>query len=70
MGGKWRLDREKERERFTRWASELGIDFDSRAFDDLVDFNGLRATVAELELGFLAVQRGETYSTMGLKTVS
>ena len=67
--GRWQLDRDKERERFIRWAKKLGIDFDPRAFDDLVDLNGLKATVDELEVGFFTVQRGDTYSSMKLKTV-
>lgn len=56
MGGRWQLDRDKERERFTRWAKKLGIDFDPKAFDDLVDFHGLGDVVKDLEASFLKAQ--------------
>jgi hypothetical protein len=53
------LDKDKEYERFSRWAKELGLpEFNAAAFDDLVMLNGLRSTVEELEDAFLGIQRG------------
>jgi hypothetical protein len=57
--GHMKLNKDKERERFRRWAEKLGMpEFNVAAFDDLVDFHGLKATVEELELAFLGIQRG------------
>lgn len=55
--GRRSLDREGERKRFETWAGKLGLPWDDRVWDDLVDFHGLKHTVDDLETAYLNEQQ-------------
>jgi len=57
--GRRSLDREDERRRFETWAGKLGLPWDDRVWEDLVDMYGLKATVNDLETAYLNEQRKE-----------
>jgi hypothetical protein len=52
--GRQTYDTEKEKQRFQRWAEQLGCDFDPRAFDDLVATHGPKQTIEDFEKAFIA----------------
>jgi len=62
MPGPLVLDKGREKERFRRWAKQLGIEFNESAFDDLVAFFGLKAVVQDFEAAFVHVQQGKEWS--------